>query len=76
MLAEAVDAWSDKFPDVQVCWTAKHSLDVAAGLRAAAHSAQLLVVGRMPHGGATRPVPAELIQHSFSPIAIVPPEVG
>jgi nucleotide-binding universal stress UspA family protein len=76
MLAEAVAVWSEKFPDVQVCWTAKHSLDVAAALRAAAHSAQLLVVGRMPHGGAARPVPAELIRHSFCPVAVVPQELG
>jgi nucleotide-binding universal stress UspA family protein len=76
MLAEAVATWSDKFPDVQVCWTTKHSLDVAAALCAAAHSAQLLVVGRMPHAGATRPVPIELIQHSSCPVAVIPQETG
>jgi hypothetical protein len=76
MLAEAVCMWSEKFPDVQVCWTTKHSLHVAAALRAAAHSAQLLVVGRMPHAGASRPVPAELIRHSFCPLAVVPQGIG
>jgi hypothetical protein len=76
MLAEAVDAWSEKFPDVQVCWTAKHSLEVATALRAAAHLAQLLVVGRMAHAGATRPVPAELIRHSFCPVAVIPQQIG
>jgi hypothetical protein len=75
MLADTVATWSDKFPDVQVCWTAKHSLDVAAGLGAAAHTAQLLVVGRMPHAGATRPVPAELIQRSCCPVAVIPPQI-
>jgi hypothetical protein len=76
MLAEVVDVWSEKFPDVQVCWTTKHSLDVAAALCAAAHSAQLLVVGRMLHATAPRPVPAELIQRSFCPVAVVPQEIG
>jgi hypothetical protein len=76
MLGEAVDAWSEKFPDVQVCWTAKHSLDVAAALGATAHPAQLLVVGRMPHGGAIRPVPAELIRRAVCPVAVIPPEIG
>jgi hypothetical protein len=76
MLAEAVDVWSYKFPDVQVCWTTKHNLDVAAALSAASHPAQLLVVGRMPHAGATRPVPTELIRHSFCPVAVIPQETG
>jgi hypothetical protein len=76
MLAEAVAAWSEKFPDVQVCWTAKHSLDVAAALRVVAHAAQLLVVGRMSHAGAPRPVPAELVRRGFCPVAVVPQEIG
>jgi len=75
MLAEGVSAWSDKLPEVQVCWTTKHSLDVAAALSAAAHSAQLLVVGRMSHAGASRPVPARLIQHESCPVAVVPQEI-
>ena len=76
MLAEAVDAWSEKYPDVQVCWTTKHNLDVAAALRAVAHSAQLLVVGRLSHAGAARPVPAEVIRHGFCPVAVVPQQIG
>jgi len=73
---KAVDAWSEKYPDVQVCWTTKHNLDVAAALRAAAHSAQLLVVGRLSHAGAARPVPAEVIRHGFCPVAVVPQQIG
>lgn len=72
MLAAAVDAWSEKFPDVQVCWTAKHNLDVATALSATAHAAQLLVVGRMPHADATRPVPDDLLRHNACPVAVVP----
>ncbi|GAA1038195.1 universal stress protein [Virgisporangium ochraceum] len=72
MLADAVEEWSLKFPEVQVCWTTKHSLEVASALRAAAHPAQLLVVGRMPHAGATRPVPGELVRYGVCPVAVVP----
>jgi hypothetical protein len=45
---------------------------IAAALCVVAHSAQLLVLGRLPHAGAIRPVPADLIQHSFCPVAVVP----
>jgi nucleotide-binding universal stress UspA family protein len=72
MLAEAVGAWSDKYPDVQASWTTKHNTDVPAALAAVAHSAQLLVVGHAPHVGASRPVPAALIPRAGCPVAVVP----
>jgi nucleotide-binding universal stress UspA family protein len=76
MLAEAVAACEDKYPDVQVAWTTKHSLDVPAALAAAAHTAQLLVVGRPPHGGLPRPIPAKLIRRTTCSLAVIPQPAG
>lgn len=76
MLAEAVAGWSEKYPEVPVRRTVRHTPDAAVTLTEASRSAQLVVVGsprqrRVPRL-LFRPVYQALTDHAGCPAAVVP----
>lgn len=76
MLAEALAGWSEKFPDVPVRRTVRHTLDAALTLTEASRSAQLVVVGSPRQRGVPRllfgSVYQALSDHAGCPVAVVP----
>lgn len=76
MLAEALAGWSEKYPDVPVRRTVRHTLDAAVTLTEASRSAQLVVVGSPRQRGVPRlllgSVHQALTDHAGCPVAVVP----
>jgi nucleotide-binding universal stress UspA family protein len=74
VLAEAVQTWSEKFPEVPVRRSIRPSLDAAVVLTAASRSSQLVVVGS---SGSPRRLSAgstvhALVHRAGCPVAVVP----
>jgi nucleotide-binding universal stress UspA family protein len=73
VLADALNAWADKYPDTPVFRTIRHDVDAAVALTAASRAAQLAVIG----SPRTDDLPASSVCHAlldrgWCPIAIVP----
>jgi nucleotide-binding universal stress UspA family protein len=72
MLCEALAGWSEKYPDVRIHRTVRHSLDVTIALAAASRSAQLAVVGSTRKPGPVRAsVSHALVHRAGCPVAVV-----
>ncbi|MFF7652515.1 universal stress protein [Streptomyces sp. NPDC007983] len=75
LLAEAVELWREKYPDVPVTEQIEHGRPADA-LLAAASRAGLVVVGRHSHRSPVAPrlghVTQALLHHAACPVAVVP----
>jgi len=72
MLCEALVGWSEKYPDVRIHRTIRHSLDVTIALMAASRSAQLAVVGSTRNPGPIRAsVSHALVHRAGCPVAVI-----
>lgn len=76
MLAEALTAWSEKYPEVIVCQSIRRGVDAAVALTAASHSAQLAVIGAPRWVGRTEISPGSVVgamtHRAGCPVAVVP----
>lgn len=74
MLVDALQAWSQKYPDVAVHRVLRHGLDIPVALTAASRSAQLVVVGSRRDGPHPSPltVPQYLLRRAGCSVAVVP----
>jgi len=76
ILTDAVDRWSEKYPEVAVELAVRHSLDVPVALSAASRSAQLAVVGARHQPSETRPalgsVALAMVRRASCPVAVIP----
>jgi nucleotide-binding universal stress UspA family protein len=73
VLTEALDRWSEKYPDVVVERAVRHGLDVPVVLGAASRTAQLAVVGSS-HGARSSmgSVAQAMVRRAGCPVAVVP----
>jgi nucleotide-binding universal stress UspA family protein len=80
MLAEAIAGWAEKYPDVVVRRTVRHSLDPAAALTAESRSAQLVVVGTSRRSRLSRllmgSVRHALVHRAGCPVVVVPTDTN
>ncbi len=76
ILTEALDRWSEKYPEVTVYLAVRHSLDVPVALSAASRSAQLAVVGARRRPGLAAPamgsVAQAMVRRAGCPVAVIP----
>ncbi len=76
VLREALVAWSEKYPQVEVVHQVWPGTDVARALCDMSHDAQLMVVGAGPYTGRTRLMRGlltqDLIDYAGCPVAVVP----
>jgi nucleotide-binding universal stress UspA family protein len=75
-LTEALTGWAEKYPEVAVRRTVRHSLDAAVALAAASRAAQLVVVGSPQRtGGLPRALVGSvvhaLVHRAGCPVAVV-----
>ena len=75
MLVEALTGWSEKYGDVPVRRTIRHSLDTAVAITAASRTAQLVVVGSSHLAGQPRALVGSvghaLAHRAGCPVAVV-----